>query len=99
MARHTKHSLACLLTDQATIIINRTRALQATSNSSEMKRLQTGDIDYKEATAAADMKARIEVDGIKAEKNASVLKVCYGAANLHAQYGPFHSIKSFDDYS
>lgn len=40
-----------------------------------MKRLQAGDIDYKEATAAADMKARIEVDGIKAEKNASILKV------------------------
>lgn len=59
-----------------------------------MKRLQTGDIDYKEATAAADMKARIEVDGIKAEKNASVLKVCNDLANLHAQYGPFHSILS-----
>lgn len=42
-----------------------------------MKRLQTGDIDYKEAVAAADVKARIEVDGIKAEKNASILKVCY----------------------
>lgn len=40
-----------------------------------MKRLQAGDIDYKESTAAAAIRNKIEVDGIKAEKNATVLKV------------------------
>lgn len=48
---------------------------QATSNSSEMKRLQTGDIDYKEANSASAMRNKFEVDGIKAEQNAAVLKV------------------------
>lgn len=48
-----------------------------------MKRLQTGDIDYKEATAAADVSNKIQVDGIKAEKNASVLKVCQNDFCLH----------------
>lgn len=49
---------------------------QATSNSAEMKRLQTGDIDYKEETAAAAMRNKIEVDGIMAEQNAASIKVC-----------------------
>ena len=50
--------------------------LQATSNSAEMKRLQTGDIDYKEASAASAIRNKIEVDGITAEQNAAVIKVC-----------------------
>lgn len=65
------HRIQLLMTIYS-ILVN----VQATSNSSEMKRLQAGDIDYKEAMAAADVKARIEVDGIKAEKNASILQVC-----------------------
>lgn len=40
-----------------------------------MKRLQAGDIDYKEAMAASAFKNKFEVDGITAEQNASVLKV------------------------
>lgn len=48
---------------------------QATNNASEMKRLQAGDIDYKEAVAASAISNKIEMDGIKAEQNASVLKV------------------------
>lgn len=40
-----------------------------------MKRLQAGDIDYKEAVAASAIRNKIEMDGIKAEQNASVLKV------------------------
>lgn len=48
---------------------------QATSNASEMKRLQAGDIDYKEAKAASAIRNKFEVDGIKAEQNATVLKV------------------------
>lgn len=46
-----------------------------------MKRLQAGDIDYKEAMAASAICNKIEVDGIKAEQNASVLKV--GPNNAH----------------
>lgn len=40
-----------------------------------MKRLQAGEIDYKEAMAASAIRNKIELDGIKAEQNASVLKV------------------------
>lgn len=40
-----------------------------------MKRLQAGDIDYKEAKAASAIRNKFEVDGIKAEQNATVLKV------------------------
>lgn len=46
-----------------------------------MKRLQAGDIDYKEAMAASAIRNKIEVDGIKAEQNASVLKVC--SSHIH----------------
>lgn len=42
-----------------------------------MKRLQAGDIDYKEATAAAAVRNKIEVDGITAENNAALIKVSY----------------------
>lgn len=40
-----------------------------------MKRLLAGDIDYKEASAASAVRKKFEVDGIKAEQNAAVLKV------------------------
>lgn len=48
---------------------------QATSNSTEMKHLQAGDVDYKEETAAAAVRKKIEVDGVTAEQNAAALKV------------------------
>jgi len=48
---------------------------QATSNSAEVKRLQTGDIDYKEAKAAAAMRNRLEVGGVKTEENAALIQV------------------------
>lgn len=48
---------------------------QATSNSSEMKHLQAGDVDYREETAAAAVRKKIEVDGITAEQNAAAIKV------------------------
>ncbi|XP_017842312.2 sterile alpha and TIR motif-containing protein 1 isoform X1 [Drosophila busckii] len=47
---------------------------QATHNSAEMKRLQAGDIDYKEAKAASAVRNRLEVDGVKTEENAAVLQ-------------------------
>ena len=48
---------------------------QATSNSAEVKRLQAGDIDYKEAKAAAAMRNRLEVGGVKTEENAALIQV------------------------
>lgn len=48
---------------------------QATTNSAETKRLQAGDIDYKEAKAAAAVRNKIEVDGVTAEQNAAIIKV------------------------
>ncbi|KAI8041238.1 hypothetical protein M5D96_005492 [Drosophila gunungcola] len=47
---------------------------QATSNSAEMKRLQTGDIDYQESKGASAMRNRLEMDGVKTEENAAVIK-------------------------
>lgn len=44
-----------------------------------MKRLQAGDIDYKQSSAAAAVRNKIELDGIKAEKNSTVLKVSHKA--------------------
>lgn len=64
--------------------------LQATSNASEMKRLQAGDIDYKEAMAASAIRNKIEVDGIKAEQNASVLKV----GQKYARHNSTHTHKN-----
>lgn len=48
---------------------------QATSNTSEMKHLQAGDVDYREQTAAAAMRKKVEVDGVTAEQNAAAVQV------------------------
>lgn len=48
-----------------------------------MKRLQAGDIDYKQSSAAAAVRNKIELDGIKAEKNSTVLKVSYKANYMY----------------
>lgn len=50
---------------------------QATSNSAEMKRLQAGDIDYHEKKATAAMQNRLEVDGVKTEEKAAIVKVSF----------------------
>lgn len=49
--------------------------IQATANSSEIKHLQTGDMDYKEASAAAAVRNKIEMGGVTAEQNAATIKV------------------------
>lgn len=51
---------------------------QATSNTSEMKHLQAGDVDYREETAAAAVRKKIEVDGVTAEQNAAAVQVSVG---------------------
>lgn len=44
-------------------------AEQAMANSSEMKRVQTGEVSYQEQSAAAAMRAKLEIDGVSAEKS------------------------------
>lgn len=48
---------------------------QATSNSAELKRVQAGDVQYEEKKAAAACMDRMEMDGIKTEQNAAMMKV------------------------
>lgn len=49
--------------------------LKASTNTAETKRLQAGDIDYKEAKAAAAVRNKFEMDGVTAEQNAAIIKV------------------------
>ncbi|XP_023727069.1 sterile alpha and TIR motif-containing protein 1 isoform X3 [Cryptotermes secundus] len=42
---------------------------QAMANSTEMKRVQTGEVSYQEQSAAAAVRARLEMDGVSAEKS------------------------------
>lgn len=51
-----------------------------------MKRLQTGDIDYKEESAAAAVRNKIEVDGITAEQNAAAIKVNFQYYSKHIYF-------------
>lgn len=48
---------------------------QASSNSAELKRVQAGDVQYEEKKAAAACMDRMEIDGIKTEQNAAMMKV------------------------
>lgn len=40
-----------------------------------MKKLQAGDLEYKEANAVAAMRNRLEIDGVMTEQNAALLQV------------------------
>ena len=44
-------------------------AEKKSTNSAEMKRVQTGDVSYEENSAAVASHARLEIDGISAEKS------------------------------
>lgn len=50
---------------------------EATANASHSRRLQAGDLHYEESGQAAAMKARLEMDGITAEKAAAVKQVSF----------------------
>lgn len=50
-------------------------AEKATANSAEMRALMTGDVSYKEQTAATAARARVEVDGVSAEKSVASARV------------------------
>jgi hypothetical protein len=45
------------------------------ANSTEMKRVQTGEVSYQEQSAAAAVRARLEMDGVSAEKSMALKQV------------------------
>jgi hypothetical protein len=45
------------------------------TNAAEMKKLQTGDLEFKEAKALAAVKNRFEMDGLKTEEANAVVQV------------------------
>lgn len=45
------------------------------ANCAELKRVQAGDVSFEEAKAAAASRARLEVDGVSAEKSHVQAKV------------------------
>lgn len=48
---------------------------QAMANSTEMKRVHTGEMSYQEQSAAAAVRARVEMDGMSAEKSMALKQV------------------------
>lgn len=50
-------------------------AEKATANSAEMRALQAGDVSYKEQSAATAARARVELDGVSAEKSVASARV------------------------
>lgn len=50
-------------------------AEKASANCAELKRVQAGDVSYEEAKAAAASRARLEIDGVSAEKSQVHAKV------------------------
>lgn len=52
-------------------------AEKATANKMEMKSLQAGEVNFQEKTAAAAMKARVDMNGISAEKSQVQKQVSY----------------------
>lgn len=53
----------------------------ASGQSSESTKLQAGDLSYAESSKKAESKAKLEFDGIKAEKAAAVSQVSVGFLN------------------
>jgi hypothetical protein len=45
------------------------------ANSTEMKRVHTGEVSYQEQSAAAAVRARLEMDGVSAEKALALKQV------------------------
>lgn len=50
-------------------------AEKAIANSAEMRALQAGDVSYKEQSAATAARARVELDGVSAEKSVAAARV------------------------
>ena len=47
----------------------------ATDQSSESRKMQSGDVSFQESSKKAATKSTLEVDGIKAEKSAAIQQV------------------------
>lgn len=52
-------------------------SFQATTNAAEVKKLQAGDLEFKEAKSVAAVRNRMEVDGLKTEEANAILQVCF----------------------
>ena len=50
-------------------------AEQAMANSTEMKRVQTGEVSYQEQSAAAAVRSKVEIEGVSAEKSMALKQV------------------------
>jgi hypothetical protein len=48
---------------------------QASANSTELKRVQTGELSYHEQSAASAVRARLEMDGVSAEQSLALKQV------------------------
>lgn len=62
-------------TSNKKLVTNDFSTEEATQNSEEMTRLQEGDSSFRENKASADMRAKLEINGIKAEKGLSTRQV------------------------
>lgn len=65
---------------------------QATSNSSQTKHLQAGDVDYREETAVAAVRKKIEVGGVTAEQNEAAINVSAITARIFNRIYGFMSV-------
>lgn len=50
-------------------------AEKAIANTAEMRAVQAGDVSYKEQSAASAARARVEIDGVSAEKSVAAARV------------------------
>lgn len=66
-------SLTCAVFFQ--VVTDGFSAEKSSQNCAELKRVQAGDVSYQENSAAALSHARLEVDGMSAEKTHSLAKV------------------------
>ena len=62
-------------TSNKKLVTNDFSAEEATANSEQMTHLQEGDTSYRENKASSDMRAKLEINGITAEKGLSTRQV------------------------
>lgn len=58
-------------------------AEKATAKMAEIRALQAGDVSYKEQSAASAARARVELDGVSAEKSVAAARVSVFAKYCH----------------
>ena len=62
-------------TSNKKLVTNDFSAEEATANSEQMTHMQEGDTSYRESKASSDMRAKLEMNGITAEKGLSTRQV------------------------